>query len=162
MPGLMHGMSAPRVVEPRASLAHPHAACEVGHVVPVTNNRRKFVERRLRRPNDAPLPGLIIGLKSPRRGGAKFAPEACYKRINRLRGARTKMPDAQNRGPARQLRSTVSRLRSPQYDESCRSRRPWGGVRIRPDHTYTSVGVERRGVGRSSDWMRKGLALSDG
>jgi hypothetical protein len=26
-----------------------------------TNDRREFVERRLRRPRDAPLPGLIIG-----------------------------------------------------------------------------------------------------
>ncbi len=30
MPGLMHGMSAPRVVEHRASLAQPDPACEVG------------------------------------------------------------------------------------------------------------------------------------
>ena len=33
----------------------------VQNVYGSTNDRREFVERRLRRPNDAPLPGLIMG-----------------------------------------------------------------------------------------------------
>jgi len=33
----------------------------VQNVYGSTNDRREFVEKRLRRPNDAPLPGLIMG-----------------------------------------------------------------------------------------------------
>jgi hypothetical protein len=58
MPGLMHGMSALHIVEPRASLAQFDAACEVGPSYRLRPINESLLQRLNKRSGRAPKPPL--------------------------------------------------------------------------------------------------------